>query len=139
MFQGISNTLSSLPLTGIACTAAGLFLGRNLIAAGAYKIASIGAEFISSKNAEPWNQTSKEYLTLAKKNGLRDLTATGATAGLIAIGVASGFAKGKTSKEDSPKDESGSLSNYAWSALKAGLIFGLGYRIGFCKGRKFRI
>lgn len=122
MLQGISNTLSSLPFASIGCTAAGLFLARNLIAAGAYKIASIGAESISSKNAEAWNQTSNEYMARATKNGVRDLTAI-AAAGLIAIGIASGFAKEKTLEV--PKEESGFVTDYALPALKTALIVGV--------------
>lgn len=124
--QGISNIASSLPWTSIGCTAAGLFLARNLIAAATYKIASLGAEFTASKNAEVWNQTSNEYLTLFKKNGLRDLTAT-AAAGLIAVGVTSGFAKEKTL--EAPKDESG-FSDYAWPMLKTSLIVGSSFKVG---------
>jgi hypothetical protein len=100
MFQGITNTIGSSPLVNIACVATGLFIGRKFCAAAAYKTGSIVANFVASKKAIEWNQASDEYLTLAKKNGIRDLTAA---AGFIAIGLALGRTEEKISPEEVPQ------------------------------------
>jgi hypothetical protein len=129
MLQGISNTLASLPVAGIACTTTGLYIGRNFCAAALYKIGSIGAKVMASKNTSEWDQTSHEYLTLAKKNGIRDLTAA---AGLITIGLASEYAKEKTP----PKEESSYLQDYGLPVAAGGGLLAVGLVIGRKIGMK---
>lgn len=123
MLQGISNTISSLPFASIGCTAAGLFLARNLITAAVHKTASIGAGLVGSKNAAEWNQASNESLALAKKNGFRDLTAA---AGLITIGVTS-FASQHATEKVPQKEEPGFFQDYGLPTLKAVGLVGCGW------------
>lgn len=120
MLQGISNTFSSLPIASIGCTAAGLFIGKRFCTAAFHKAGSIATNLFGSKNASEWSEASKESFTLAKKDGIRDLTAA---AGLIAIGLASGRAQEKAL----PKEEPGYIRNYG---LPAGVAF-IGGSIGW--------
>jgi hypothetical protein len=123
MLQGISNAVGSLPVASIACAATGLFIGRKFCTAAVYKAGSIGANFIESKNAAEWNQASSESLILAKKDGIRDLTAA---AGLIAIGVAS-FTAQHAEEKVPQKEESGFFQDYGWPTLKGVCIFTSGW------------
>jgi hypothetical protein len=121
MLQGISNTIASLPVASIGCTAAGLYIGRKWCAAGIYKAGGIGANLIGSKSAAAWNQVSDEYIKIAKKDGFRDLTAA---TGLIVLGLASGF-----TKEKIPEKEE-SISNFPFRAV--GISLFVGYLFGGC-------
>lgn len=123
MLQGISTTVSSLPLASMGCTAAGLFLAKDFIKAVVDKTASIGADLIASKNAAEWKQASNESFALAKKNGFRNLTAA---AGLIAIGVTS-FASQNAAEKAPQKEESGFFQNYGLPTLKGVGLVGFGW------------
>jgi hypothetical protein len=52
----------------------GAIIGRKVCLAAGYKIGGIVAERLGKNNAEEWYKTSDEYLALAKKGALRDLT-----------------------------------------------------------------
>lgn len=84
MLEGISNTVASLPLASIGCTAAGLYLGRRWCEAGIYQAGRIGANIVGSKNAAEWDQASEESLKHAKKDGNLHLIAA---VSLVAIGL----------------------------------------------------
>lgn len=125
MLQRISNTIGSLPVASIGCAAAGLYIGRKWCVAAAYKVGSIGANLIASKKGSEWNQTSGEYFKIAKKEGIRDLTAA---AGFIALGLATSSAQEKSL----PKEEkSSSVLNYVWPVVGGLTCFTLGgYKMG---------
>lgn len=126
MLQGISNTIGSLPVASMACTATGLYIGRNWCAAAAYKVGSLGANLIASSKAEEWNQASAEYLKIAKNDGIRDLAAA---AGLIAIGLASGSPQEKALPK---KEEWKPTLNYVLPAV--GVLTGFtvgGYKVAY--------
>jgi hypothetical protein len=123
MFQGITNTIGSIPMANVACVATGLFIGRKFCAAAAYKTGSIVAHLVSSKKAVEWNQASDEYLTLAKKNGIRDLTAA---AGFIAFGLALGRTEEKISPEEVPEFETVLIGLTGITCLvTSGIMFGM--------------
>lgn len=126
MLPGISNTIRSLPVASMTCAAIGLYLGRNWCAAGFYKTASLVGNVVAYNKAVEWNQTGNEYLTLAKKDGLRNVAAA---ASLIAIGLASGYNQEKVLPKE---EESKSIQKYLSPVLGgvAGFIIG-GYKVAY--------
>lgn len=103
MLKDISNALeSTIPMTNLACYAAGVFIGRKFCLAASFKIAGIFSTILGKQNiAEKWNNVSSQYWTLAKKDAIRDLTAV---AGLIAWALLANYATQALTKYNNEKE-----------------------------------
>ena len=100
--EGITNTLQNMNMPTVSTlfyAGAGLFAGRKFCISGCFKIGGKIAEMIGSKHAAfEWNKAGDEYLTLAKKDAIRDLTAV---AGFIAaVSLLNGIEDSIKAKEE---------------------------------------
>jgi hypothetical protein len=109
MLKLISNAIGSeLPIVNMAFyTTAVAFAGRKFCLAAGYRVGGVVIGLLGSQNTSEWTKASNDYLTLAKKDAVRDLTAV---AGFIGAVILAGSVI-EEANEEKPK-EPGFLENY---------------------------
>ena len=114
--EGITNTVQNMNMSTVSTlfyAGAGLLAGRKFCISGCFKIGGKVAEMIGSKHAAfEWNKAGDKYLTLAKKDAIRDLTAV---AGFIAaFSLLNGIEDSIKAKEEASKESDILLEGLLW-------------------------
>lgn len=108
----LNNTIgTTVSCLSNACYAtAAVLIGSKVGLATICKIGGVVTGWLGNESAEEWNQSSEKYWDLAKKNLIRDLTATGA---FLVVGMATACIGKCPIKENefSIKDELESVIN----------------------------
>jgi hypothetical protein len=116
MLTGISNPFGTPIQTAAILTAAGLIAGRKFCLAAGCKLGSKVAGLMNEQKAAQLDQAGNHYLTVAKKDALRDFAA--ATGIVAAVGLAKCAKDSLSAKE--PEEEQGYLQSYAMPTIKYG-------------------
>lgn len=133
MLDGISkNLVDALPVASTALfVGAGLFAGRKVCLGAGCKVAGAVANLLDSQSASDLDKMGDEYLSLAKKDAVRDLTGA---AGLVAMGLTANYAADLL-KQPEPEPEPDNSWTYGQiAAYGTGTLAALGFIANTAKG-----